>query len=152
VQSVLNFIPKSVSKLPSYRLLTALISPTYAASSLPNLLKSRVTNRNAGFCKPLPYHLATAPLPPGADTRSQTAPARKERSSPEPSNFHNYTIISVGDFETNLCSPIENESTASQQRRPRAKISSRGAMGPQIRCELSHKGPAQPAAGLFRGQ
>src|SRR6266436_4414284 len=40
---------------------TALVSPIYAFPSLPNLLKPRTTFGNGGFCRPLPYHLATAP-------------------------------------------------------------------------------------------
>jgi hypothetical protein len=86
---------------------TALVSPIYAASSLPNLWKPRMTNGNGGFCRPLPYHLATAPLFEGPDTRSQTAPTRKQRSNAEPDNCDNYTITSVDDFEANLCAPVE---------------------------------------------
>jgi hypothetical protein len=43
---------------------TALVSPIYAISSLPSLLKPRTTGGNGGFCRPLPYHLATAPPNP----------------------------------------------------------------------------------------
>jgi len=45
---------------------TAHLLPIYAVRSLPNLLKPRTTGGNGGFCKPLPYHLATAPPTPEA--------------------------------------------------------------------------------------
>jgi hypothetical protein len=58
---------------------------------------------------------------------------RKERSSPEPKNCHNYTIISVDDFEANLCSLIEKVNQAHRnigdQHR---KISSSRAMGHDV--------------------
>jgi hypothetical protein len=47
---------------------TALVSPIYTVPSLSNLLKPRTTRGNGGSCRPLPYHLATAP-PDGEETR-----------------------------------------------------------------------------------
>jgi hypothetical protein len=43
---------------------TAHVRPIYAVSSLPNLLKPRTAFGNGGFCRPMPYHLATAPPKP----------------------------------------------------------------------------------------
>ena len=61
----------------------ALVSPIYAVSSLPNLLKPRVTNGNGGFCRSFPCHLATAPLLQVADLSSGIAPGRHERPNPK---------------------------------------------------------------------
>ena len=57
-------ILKSIPKLPSYRLFTP---------PLPflNYLNPRVTNGNGGFCRPLPYHLATAPWLQGPIPRAE---------------------------------------------------------------------------------
>jgi hypothetical protein len=44
-----NSIPRIYTQICTQ---TALVSPIYAASFLPNLLKPRMTNGNGGFCRP----------------------------------------------------------------------------------------------------
>jgi hypothetical protein len=82
---------------------TALVSPIYADSSLPNLVKPRMTNGNCGFCRPLPYHLATAPRLQGAHLRRAEQFHTKGAFEPEKrTNYFNYSTNARGDFGPNL--------------------------------------------------